>query len=790
MQSDQDFTGGAQSDQMLQVILNKMNEQKADMERTMAGQLEQFKQELHGATSSVSTEVKKLKSDQGVTWKNSGSHFVDQRPSSSDSHSPELRDQGSPLDVSIVEKQTTKGKIALSLNRASNTEREFDLVEDKYLTENIYFDSSHFSECYEYKENGKVCVRGRLKDHILFWKNIDTCKFILDTIEFGYKIPFYSLPQARFSKNNKSALQEDEFVRGAIEDLLDNGLISEEHEVPFVTNPLSVSVNSGGKRRLILDLREVNKHVWKQSVKYDDLRTALLYVNKNSWCFKFDITSAYHHIDIFPDHRKFLGFSWNFDGITRYFQFNVLPFGLTSAPYIFTKLTRSLIRKWRSEGKTILMYLDDGFGCHCEYEKACEMSRQVHADIVSSGFVPKAEKSMWVPCQIIEFLGICLNCEQGTIHVPTRRLEKVSDTILKIEYFLSRNLPVKVRRIASLVGQIISMSVVIGNISQLMTRSLSIDILSATFWNSMIYLSEESLNQILFWKNTLEKINDREMKYISGSSRIVYTDASETGYGGYCVQTGNAVSHGLWEESERNNSSTWRELVAVERVLFSLISFLEGENVKWFTDNTNVVTIIRKGSMKKELQKIAIKIFELCLIHKIQLEIEWIPRELNDQADYLSRIVDFDDWGISQVLFEDISREWGPYDIDLFASDYNAKVEKFCSRYWNPFSFAVDAFTLNWAGWNAWIVPPIYLIPRVLDYLLKCRGCGTLIAPFWESSAFWPILISDVFKAYIVDWRDLPVEKEFYTSGKLKSGMFGQEDLKFRMLAILLDFRD
>ena len=61
-----------------------------------------------------------------------------------------------------------------------------------------------------------------------------------------------------------------------------------------------------------------------------------------------------------------------------------------------------------------------------------------------------------------------------------------------IEYFLSKNLPVKVRRIASLVGQIISMSVVIGNISQLMTRSLSIDILSAISWNSMIYLSEES----------------------------------------------------------------------------------------------------------------------------------------------------------------------------------------------------------------------------------------------------------------------------------------------------------
>jgi hypothetical protein len=116
-------------------------------------------------------------------------------------------------------------------------------------------------------------------------------------------------------------------------------------DLPYVTNPLSVSVNSCGKRRIILDLREVNKHILKQSVKYDCIRTALLYVEKKKWCFKFDITSAYHHIDIFPHHGKHLGFSWEFNGHTRYFQFNALPSGLTSAPYIFTKLTRPLIKK-------------------------------------------------------------------------------------------------------------------------------------------------------------------------------------------------------------------------------------------------------------------------------------------------------------------------------------------------------------------------------------------------------------------------------------------------------------
>ena len=47
----------------------------------------------------------------------------------------------------------------------------------------------------------------------------------------------------------------------------------------------------------------------------------------------FDLKSGYHHIEIHPDHLRFLGFAWKFPGETpvRYFVFTVLPFGLSSA---------------------------------------------------------------------------------------------------------------------------------------------------------------------------------------------------------------------------------------------------------------------------------------------------------------------------------------------------------------------------------------------------------------------------------------------------------------------------
>ena len=70
----------------------------------------------------------------------------------------------------------------------------------------------------------------------------------------------------------------------------------------------------------------------------------------------FDLKSAYHHISIFTEHRQYLGFQWN----NCMYIFNVLPFGLSPAGYIFTKLTRPLLKNWRDSGHKILLYLDDG----------------------------------------------------------------------------------------------------------------------------------------------------------------------------------------------------------------------------------------------------------------------------------------------------------------------------------------------------------------------------------------------------------------------------------------------
>ncbi|CAC5361374.1 unnamed protein product [Mytilus coruscus] len=604
----------------------------------------------------------------------------------------DINDKIDKVHVMVVDRSSTGEASVLSIPDLSSQNRNStDFIKDEYncsiayLIENNTAKVSSISDSdnltndyYEYEQGqAHIIVKDRLKSHYSFWKNIGCYDYILDTILNGYKIPFYSTPPSICVKNNRSAIIHSEFVTEAIHDLLIRGLIEECEFQPRVVNPLTVSASDGRKKRIILDLRHVNKHLWKSSVKFEDVRIAMQFITNNSFCFQFDIVSAYHHVNIFMPHTEFLGFSWRHENTEKWYKFLVLPFGLSSACYIFTKITRPLIKKWRGECKQVLMYLDDGLGTHTDEETCKTMSNQVRQDLIQSGFVPKNEKSKWSPMKLLVFLGYSIDTNRGTITIPNGRVQKVLKTIADVEYYVSKHGKVNARLVASLVRQIVSMSYV-----------------------------------------------------------IVYSDASNTGYGGYVVETPFNIAHGMWSECEASKSSTWKELNAVRNILLSMINVLKDKRIKWFSDNQNVVTIVEKGSMKPELQDIAMCIFENCLIHNISIDVVWVPRNLNEKADFISRIIDYDDWGSDEQLFMYVDSLWGPHEIDWFANDDNHKLTVFYSRYWTVNSMGIDAFTINWQGANGWFVPPVCLVSKIISYMRQCFAHGTLVLPLWKSASF------------------------------------------------------
>ena len=65
-----------------------------------------------------------------------------------------------------------------------------------------------------------------------------------------------------------------------------------------------------------------------------------------------------------------LGFSFQMDGKLRYFVFNSLPFGLSIAGHIFSKVLRVVVKLWRENGHKMIMFQDDGIGGSTRYDKA------------------------------------------------------------------------------------------------------------------------------------------------------------------------------------------------------------------------------------------------------------------------------------------------------------------------------------------------------------------------------------------------------------------------------------
>ena len=184
--------------------------------------------------------------------------------------------------------------------------------------------------------------------------NIGASDFVLDTIRNGYVIPFVNPPVSMYFKNNKSALDNSEFVDQTVSELVDSGCVHEVPFIPYVVSPLSVATNKSGKKRLILDLSVLNKFVKKQKFKFEDWKLAIQLFKEDSYLYKFDLRSGYHHFDIYPQQQTFLGMG--------NICFTVLDFGLSSSLYLFTKCLREMVKYWRTNAIKIVLYLDDGFG--------------------------------------------------------------------------------------------------------------------------------------------------------------------------------------------------------------------------------------------------------------------------------------------------------------------------------------------------------------------------------------------------------------------------------------------
>jgi hypothetical protein len=100
--------------------------------------------------------------------------------------------------------------------------------------------------------------------------------------------------------------------------------------------------------------------------------------------------------------------------------------------------------------------------------------------LIKAGFIINEEKSIWVPCPVLEWLGFLWNPEEGYIDTPLRKRQKL---VYLLSQALSGNYNFTPRSLPKIVGKVVSMTFSLGNICNIMTRHCQCLIASSIVYN-------------------------------------------------------------------------------------------------------------------------------------------------------------------------------------------------------------------------------------------------------------------------------------------------------------------
>lgn len=194
----------------------------------------------------------------------------------------------------------------------------------------------------------KVAGNIHKKEFRKFWLEhlkLDTWK--LHVLEEGYKLPFLTPPDRYIEGNNQSSKKELPFLKDEGSKLLEKGVISRVDSRPHCCPPLTVAcrtlVNGKVKKRHCIDLsRKVNKDLIREGVKLTTIQKSFQLLERGDLQATYDLSSAYHHIKIHPDHKKYLGFCVPGPEGDEFYQFECMPFGLASATKCLARITKPI----------------------------------------------------------------------------------------------------------------------------------------------------------------------------------------------------------------------------------------------------------------------------------------------------------------------------------------------------------------------------------------------------------------------------------------------------------------
>lgn len=596
----------------------------------------------------------------------------------------------------------------------------------------------------------------------LWWGTIPRSTWVQNWIECGVPLHWDDLKQRAPPcniPNHPGALKHADFVTKSMQDLLQAGAVEIWDHAPKCVHPMHVVPKKNGKLRLIVDLRHVNKYLYKPKFKYEKLSQLEFLCSKGEWMCSLDLTNGYWQLNMRPDTYEYLGVHWQ----GHYYVFKVLPFGLSTAPWVFQECMTTFCAHLRSHGIKCLNYLDDfALMLGTDIHEAKSTMQWICEQFKLAGLHINVEKSMMDPSHVMQCLGFEVDSMQGFYSLPKTRWQALHDQMQKINM---HNGAVKAREIARVCGYLASCKLVLGETVRFHTRELYECInepARTRSWNAKVHVSAQAKQELSRWLTLpVEAFRATMWPGPDAEGLAVFCDASASGWG---ATLGSLEALGAFSGEVAATGSGCRELHAILAAVKTFGPHLRGRRIHIFTDSTNARDIMQRGSKRMHLHRVATAVVDALDQLGVHWRITWVPRALNQKADDLSKCEDMSDWHLNPTVFQQIEQAWGRHDIDRFAATHNRHCEHFNALYPCPDCEAVDAFTQHWGNCVNFVNPPFCILGRVLQKIQAERATCTVIVPDWRSAPWWPVLVSS---PGVVDVLELPPAPSLFVPGRI-----------------------
>ena len=570
------------------------------------------------------------------------------------------------------------------------------------------------------------------------WQQVTTNSLILNIVSNGYKIQFITEPcQTEFIPRHMSK-KNTKICQKKVKDFLKFKIVkvvTPNHD-QFLSHIFPVPKKSLGEFRIIFDLTDLNKFVRKIKFKMDKIPNIMSLIQPGDFFVSIDLSDAYYCIAMHIISLPYLTFYF----LNTFYQFTCLPQGLSSAPRIFTKVMRVVLTFLRHQNIRISAWIDDFLIASSSFSLCQEHAFKTFRTFEELGFVPNTKKSQLTPSQRICHLGLIWDSLDFAVSVPE---DKIASVKRKCSIALSSK--VTVRFLMSILGSIEYFRWGFPNAAihyRRLQRFVNLCLAQNLDLDSYVSASKKACIDLYWWSKVGNSLPSRSLSPFEASLDL-FCDASQTGWG--CWTSNNREAFGFWSYSERSLHINILESKAVMFAFCCFFRFSFNLSILIHSDSSTVVAYINKqgGTTSARLCDLALDLWEFCIKRNISIKAVHLPGIKNSRADYLSRLENNDhSYSLSNEYFALLCEAINfPLVIDCFASRLNYQLKNFISRFPDPYSSHIDAFSVKWSN-NVYLFPPIPIIHRVISKFISDKtDHGLLICPYWPSQLWFPSLL-------------------------------------------------